>query len=121
MSLNINICQSFQPPLETLTDNTVCDICCVGARAAAAFLKFTWEVSEWQVRLGEMSSANHHGIKNTGLPLTLSALRLHLPLTRHFKICRLPHADYSSLTQTQTQFFLFYEDHQPGSVCVAAG
>lgn len=99
----------------------MCDICCVGARAAAAVLKFTWEVSEWQVRLGEMSSANHHGIKNTGLPLTLSALRLHLPLIRHFKICRLPHADYSSLTQTQTQFFLFYEDHRPGSVCVAAG
>lgn len=62
----------------------------------------TWEVSEWQVRLGEVSGANYHCIENMSLPLTLLALCLHLPLACRSKIQGLSHTDHSSLKHTQT-------------------
>ncbi len=62
----------------------------------------TWEVSEWQVRLGEVSGTNYHCIKNMSLPLTLSPLCLHLPLACCCKIQSMRHTDHASLTHTHT-------------------
>ena len=58
----------------------------------------TWEVFERHVRMGEVSGADYHCIKNTSLPLTVSALRLHLPLACRGIIQGLPHTDHGSLT-----------------------